>query len=176
MKPEQGRLALALLNIALALAVVGLTYKTFFTASTPDPAEVPERIDPRQLEIRVAVQRSRADEYRAAWQSLDRPKPVEAPKPVEVPTGPPRPEDLGGMFQVVAVAIHGKDPNRSSVILQRRNAPATSADAQVQLGIGEKLENLYEVTKIEKSDERSVTITILDQGKRPCEIKFTAEK
>jgi hypothetical protein len=191
-----GRTLLAAGNVVLALSVLIVTYRLFFVTQHDDLAETCERcrkekpslrffttqhlekaeliarIDPRAFEVRVAQKPPKAEEYRRAWEELDRPKPVAAPPPEPVkPAGPPPVGDLDNIFQVVCVFIDG-DPSRSSVVLKRRSGP----DEQVQVGIGDKLENAYEIRSISPHEDRSVTVEILDQQGNPCRVKLTRDQ
>lgn len=174
---ESARAGLSVLNLVLALLVVGATYRTFFSKATPEPGEVPDRLDPRAIEIKAGVRSNTADAYLSGSRALDRPKAAPPPPAPPAPSGPPPPEDLGRIFQVVAVAINREDPKRSSVILQRRGANPNDTSAQQQVSIGgDKLENAYALTKIEENEDKSVTVTILDQGGRECKVRLTREE
>lgn len=154
MKPEQGRLALSLLNVLLAMAVVGLAYRTFFQKHQAEPGEVPGAIDPQKVAIRVTAQRNKAEQYQNAWLTLDKPKPVEAPPPpapVQV-----QPEDINKNYQLIGVSLDKENPKKSSVFLQKR-----ANSEQILFTVGQPIEG-FEVTKIEEGPEKSVKVTVLD--------------
>lgn len=177
MKPDGGRLALSGLNVALALALGLLVWRTFFFASQPAAAELVDRIKPQDFAVSVSVKTNKADELKSAW-AVDRPKPVAAPVAVEKPPEPPKPEELSNIFQVLAVAQDPKNPKNSSVILKRKGGNPSNPgaiDDQIQFGVGDKLES-YELKAIVENKDGSVDITILDGQRRDCKIKFTPER
>ena len=177
MKPEQGRLALGLANVVLVLGTGGLVWRTFFIAHKPPALETPDRLDPQAFQVAVAARRNKADEYASISRGLDRPKQAGPPPATVVPApGPAKVEDLNSIFQVVGVAISKEDETRSSVVLQRKSSgPDPNAQVWVKVG-GEKLEGVYECTKIVENADGTVTVTILTPGGQSCPVKFSPEK
>jgi hypothetical protein len=169
-KPESGRLVLSIVNIALALSLVVLTYRTFSPTvkHEPDPGEVPQALDPQKLAVHVSVQQNKADQFASAWKTLDKPKPVEAPTPVAA--APVQPEDINKFYQLIGVAIDPKNPDKSSALLQKR----TGGD-QASVTVGEEIES-YKVTKIVEAPDGSVNVTVLDKTGKPTEVKITKEQ
>jgi hypothetical protein len=167
-KPESGRLVLALVNVGLALGVVGLTYHTFFTKHEAEPGEVPGALDPQKIAVHVSFQRNKAEQYSQVWGVLDKPKPVEAPQPVAA--APVQPEDINKFYQLVGVAINEKDATKSGVFLQKR----VGGD-QFSVSVGEEIES-YKVTKIVEAPDGSVNVTVLDKTGKPTEVKLTKEQ
>lgn len=110
MNTQQARAALALANLLLTFAVLGLGYVTFLRVREPPADSSVPKYEPTKLAL--PAQAKAADpytEYEVVWKQLDKPPPPPPPPP---PAGPPAPtkEDLASRFRVTLVALATKDP------------------------------------------------------------------
>ena len=161
MNQQQARAALALGNLTLTLAVLGLGYWTFLVRHEPPKDSSVPNYDPRVVALPT---QSRAQdpfaEYQVVWTQIDKPPPPPPPPP---PPGPPQPtaEDLQARFRVTLVALATEGGSSYAII-----EPKAGGDSVV-ITVNEQLAQPYQQYKcvgIEERREQKQCVVLLQDA------------